>query len=198
MTRTSEQNERGRQEYVEGSADPRFRPSVGRLMNKMRTLPQLDDPRAAAFIIDDMMHRRFVFNAKRPQELWYLAKQAVSYWQAVSPPILGFESGNELQNIFGESGKTEIASKIPTTEDAPKLGSLPKAVVEAVLFEHAYDEHQWRRDKEVYIPGCLCGKDFEFREEWAKHVRIRIWRALDAELRQTTVGDTPLSGDGEA
>lgn len=60
------------------------------------------------------------------------------------------------------------ASGVNLEDKAMKIG------VETVIFEHYIDKN---------ILTCGCGRNFEFLELWAKHVRIRVWRYLQNEFK---------------
>lgn len=175
MTRTSEAAERGREDYNESNPDPRFRPSVGRLMHKLRTLPQFEDPQATAFLVDDLMWYHLV-KRRASTQLFYLLKQAHYYWADSIKAGGVSEMANQRQNNFSDSAQN------PHTEDAlPKSEALDlddaqlKKEVNRVILDHYYA-------KSAYIPSCICGKEFDFIEEWANHVRYRIWKVLNARL----------------
>lgn len=188
MTRSSERNEQGRLEYTNDNPDPRFRPSVSRLLMKLREMPQFEDPAAVAFIIDDMMYRHFVFLRKDPGWLWYLAKQAVSYWNA---------TGGEYANLETPPKQiSESPAKSVTTEDVPEMSSLPpesrvyelylerkelKRRIRDLVIEHTYEPYVRH---EIDVPACACGKEFEFIEQWANHLRARVWMVMRDQLGQ--------------
>lgn len=193
MTRTSEQNERARREYTDENPDPRFRPSVSRLVMKLRTLPSLEDPEAVAFVVDDLLHRHFVFNHRRPNQLWYIARQAVSYWQQV----LGAGGISEKAN-------SDLVNFAFTTEDDPKMLSLPldnkklKKRVRVIIQDHTFSPREIVGKKSTVIPGCSCMEEFDLFEDWAKHVRELIWKEIDDAVDRTTpVGDSDVSSDSE-
>ena len=184
MTKTSEQNEALRDEFTNSHHNPGMRPAVDALRSKLRKLPSLDDPRAAELVIDDMIYFRFV-RQPHPRSLWYIMQQATSYWTS----LLGFEEARQLewvQNEFGRADDLEKVSLPPQGESSdlpPPVGSdwntsVTRGNAEYVIGEHEYDPYM---KKGINVPRCTCGKEFEFREQWIKHVRIKIWRAIKDE-----------------
>jgi hypothetical protein len=182
VTKTAETNEAGRQDYTEENPDPRFRPSVSRLLGKLRELPQMDDPRAVAFIVDDLVYRRLVRDDKRPTELWYLTQQMVSYWKSVLGAGGASDLANERQLIF--------ASFAISRDAVPEMSSLLldkdlKKSVRKLVIDHTFAPRTMKKSDRV-IPACSCGNEYEFLEQWGNHVRNLIWK----ELRDAGPGST--------
>lgn len=169
--------------FYEAAPDPRNRPSVDMLITKLRKMSNLQNkPEAVQLVIDDMMHHYFIDEEPRPARLWQLAISAMYKFMmitgqsfpnrehlvagGVEPEQLGGIAGNE----FGDSPAADTAAKPSVDLDDEEL----KKGVAHVIMQHRY----------LYTSNeCSCGRPYPTHAEWAKHVRIRIWRYLQDEFR---------------
>lgn len=86
----------------------------------------------------------------------------------------------EPVDLKGRRGDSVSAEPFDYDDKRLKIG------VEGVLIQHSIRD--FRADRTLL---CECGREYPNRTEWAKHVRIRIWRYMKDEFPSigTDVGD---------
>lgn len=180
--------EKSRYQFTADNPNPRFRPAVSALMHKLREMKTFDDPLATRMIIDDMIYTHLV-RRPHPDSLFYLLQQLHSYWGRMyfgltpdDQEILKLEAA---QKAIARDAAGEIVSlPLPGPEIEPPTGSggldlddsKLKKRVRQVITEHYYAPLS--HHTAVRVPACICGKEFEFIEEWANHARSVIWKEL--------------------
>jgi KaiC/GvpD/RAD55 family RecA-like ATPase len=177
--------EREKYRFAEDNPNPRFKPSVQAVMNKLRQLKVFEDPHSAALIIDDLIYRHLLCKQGQPNQLYYLLMQVYSYWGR-SLNLQENQKREHTQNPATRDAVQEILSlgDLYSKEDPPQEVEKPvldledkelKKRARSAIEEHEYAPYM---TKGINVPRCTCGREFEFREQWSNHVRSLIWKEL--------------------
>lgn len=187
----------------EDNADPRMRPSVDHLVYQLRKHKALvNHPDAVGFVIKDLSHRFFVRDDQRPDLIWEAMRDLMFHFEHLMPPAGpdGFDwveekmdtDSNEVTVLpqdhvqkFQELAKDAVFGLTPAG-DSPEVVSAGRVVmfdnqfmkdgIAGVIVRHRGFEYTYGKMR------CACQKFFSSPEEWAKHVRIRIWRFFKNEF----------------
>ncbi len=172
----------------EDHPDPRMRPSVDRLLSKLRNLSQLKDhPDVAEFVLGDLTYRFFVFEQARPQALFRMLMRMENQWRialgamwmaAQQGPVYEGEAGIPLADL---DQVTHIQqAEVDGVAQVLMNGRLyvAKEVVDEMLKEASEsvakplfdpNDHESKValykliDKHMWDPTylcCACGKEF--------------------------------------
>lgn len=175
--------------WYEAAPDPRNRPSVDMLITKLRKMSNLQNkPEAVQFVINDLLDHYFVQEERRPARLWWIMESAMYKFMSITGKSFpnaemmvagGAEPPDMLlatpDGIVMVDHKTEDDPVDPATQRQLLLSSAEtKAGVAHVIEQHVY---------RYASNECNCGRPYPTHAEWAKHVRIRIWRYLEDEFR---------------
>lgn len=182
--KSSEANADARTEYTEDNPHPSFRPSVSALSYKLRSMKQVQNDEALLWVLDQQIFWRWV-SQPNPDMVFRLLGKLYFYWgsalsrresfgqsiEDLKLEYLHFEPRQE-EHSENQSFENGAVSALDTLPEA--VGNLFNAVrpqINTILVEHQYEPYM---RKGINVPHCTCGRDFEFLEDWTKHVRIRI------------------------
>lgn len=171
-----------------------MRPQVQALIQKLRDMKVVQEVGVPEEIIWDMafyqLHRkgqevRLAQIASRLTALWV---GMVKNEQGQPAYIFGTATG------VGYGGNTEaqVITQVPTVVspgDSPPVIDLDNADTKravADLIKH----HVPKIGSPAWMIKCTCGRDYAHEDEWANHVRVRIWRELKNVF-------PPIGGDQE-
>jgi len=181
MTRS--QRDRAEQEAQFNETNPvvRFRPSVDKLTQKLRDMTMMQDRNVRVHITEDQiwMLRHDSVALSR------IIKQAMGWWEIASG--LNEHSPEYKNLVFSKTGNPV---NFDLNEDAVRKSEIDldskelKKSVRIKLSEHTFE---WEYPQEQYghSISCSCGREFDFTEEWANHVRSVIWRVLSESTNFT-------------
>lgn len=181
--KTSEQNQATRSSFTNSSTNPRMRPAVDALISKLRTLNALQEPQAAATVADDIIYQQLFQKGPHPELLFSLQLKLNSYWTRA---LTAASMPGDRELDARERRQLESAQKSISRDDEMEKSSLPPEesfkltqevarAVERIISHHEYSPYL---QDGVSVPICSCGKEFDFREEWIRHVRLNVWKVI--------------------
>lgn len=180
--RSSEANADARTEYTEDNPYPGFRPSVSALAYKLRHLKNVQNDEAMFWVLDQWIFWRWV-SKPNPDYLFRLLGKLYFYWgSALSRQELFGQSIDEVKREYlhlepQQEALPETLSSGANGETSPEAWFTParRATIMEMIGEHEYFPYM---KKGISVPQCTCGTEFEFREQWLRHVYIRIKKAV--------------------
>lgn len=148
-----------------------MRPQTQALIDKLRKITILAEPGTAEEVIYDIAKRQ-LYDKKQEVRLANIAQRLQHLWISMrgSEDIYGVPEPTPEPTPAPEPG---LGGDRPSLDlETPEL----KKTIKEVIWSHAIAGH-----KGLMIQ-CGCNREFAADEEWANHVRIRVWRALKAEF----------------
>jgi hypothetical protein len=158
-----------------------MRPSVMALVQKLREMKTLRHPNGNVdsavvhLIADDLIHHYFVREGKIDDVFTHLVR-INSYWRR----LMGDHGLDEMIGTEDTAFPYPDQLPLPVAPDThysvlDKIGSKEsRAGVEHLIYRH------YPKMKPALLGfECGCGKIFNSREEWATHLRIRIYRYME-------------------
>jgi hypothetical protein len=204
MTRRS-YNWRTDPKYImkEGHPNKMMRPSTHSLLHKLRNMKMMQEPGMANVVIYDLAyhflgrHREEVLLGDITAKLMHMwvgmvkneeGQAAYIYGQPENHPVLPRE---DAPLDFSSSPVNDSTAGVAAGGDSPWVDLASDAVklsVKSILMVHSPG-----KGSPAWMIKCECGRDFAATEEWAQHVRVRIWRVLKNEFPPIG-GNTDVSG----
>lgn len=152
---------------------PFNRPQVQALISKLRKMEMMKQPGTAEEVIYDIAYTQ-LYSAKQEVRMAKIAARLTHMWVGMR--------GNE--DIYGPPepqnlGQVEALSPVataPSGGDSPSIDLDNKQLKDQV--QHTIENHR------LDFPHGLCGcnRSFATEEEWARHLRIRIWNVMKNEF----------------
>lgn len=153
-----------------------MRPQVQALISKLREMKVVKEPGVPEEIIWDMAFWHLHRNGEEVR-LASIAGRITALW-------VGMVKNDEGQAAYVFGQHVPPVEDVPAEPagDSPSFEAQLKAFLVAndskVLMEEVIENHIPKVGRPAWQIHCTCGRSYAHTEEWRKHVRIRLTRAL--------------------
>lgn len=173
-----------------------MRPQVQALITKLRAMKTVQEVGTAEEIIWDLAFHQ-LHRTGQEVRLASIAARLTALWVG----MVKNEKGQPAY-IFGQEPPicqhdgVEDASDCPKAEVIPSPSQIKDHLMAPALrdaVQGVIKTHVPKLGSPAWMIKCTCGRDYAHEEEWANHVRVRVYRAIMGEF--PAIG-TPETSNG--